>query len=380
MKRSAKVKVMFIRASEYKPTPAIPRAIEAGKDFFNEIIILCWNRNKRKICRDQDNKLTIKRFSIVAPPRSLRIFIVTLLYQSWVFWQILKEKPQMIQVLDFESAMPACIARFLVGATLVYDLRDPFADCYKLARMFRNLAYALDWVVMGLSSAFVVPSEERLEYLGRWQISKRPTLVFPNTCYDTMREIPESIKGVDKNSGCTRIAYVGYLDRSRGALLWADFCRRGEGGIELLVAGECRDSNLASILASTPGIKLLGMLTHLESLVVMKLSDAVALLYDPSVPVNRIAAPNKFYEALMVGTPVLVSRGMSLGKIVEERNLGHIVDYDDHDSLKAAIEKLKKPQVLETLRRRCRNYYLSNFQLSNRLINYCNFYKNLLSS
>ena len=54
------MKMMFIRASEYKPAPAIPRAIEAGKDVFNEMIILCWNRAKRKIREDPDDKLTVK--------------------------------------------------------------------------------------------------------------------------------------------------------------------------------------------------------------------------------------------------------------------------------------------------------------------------------
>ena len=374
------MKMMFVRASEYKPTPAIPRAIEAGKDFFDKIVILCWNRNKREVCRDGDNELTVKRFSIVAPPRSLRVLLVTLLYQFWVFWRIIRERPAIIQVLDLESAIPACIARFLVRATLIYDIRDPFADCYKLPRIVRNMAYAVDWMVMGLSSAFIVPSEERLEYLGRWQKSKRPTLVFPNTCYDMIQKIPESVKGLDTGNSYITIAYIGYLDRSRGAMLWADMCRQEKGEIELLVAGECRDSDLASILASSPKMKFLGMLTHPECLAVMKLSDAVALLYDPSAPVNRVADPNKFYEALMVGTPVIVSRGMSLEKIIEEQELGYVVDYNDHDSLKAAVEELKKPHVLEKLRKRCRDYYLNNFQLSNHIVNYSNFYKDCLSN
>jgi len=372
------MKMMFIRASEYKPTPAIPRAIEAGKDLFDKITILCWNRNKRKISKDEDDKLNVKRFSITAPPRSFRILIVTLLYQLWVFWQILREKPKLIQVLDFESAMPASIARILIRAKLIYDIRDPFADCYKLPRILRNLAYCIDWLTMGLSSAFIVPSEERLEYLGRWRTSKQATLVFPNTCSDKLHEIPETVEGLEKNNGKITIAYIGYLDKSRGAALWTDLCSK-ETAVELLVVGECRDSDLASTLVSTPGITYLGMRSYLESLAVMKLSDAIALLYDPSATVNRIAAPNKFYEALMVGTPVIMSRGMSLQKIVEEANLGYVVDYNDYESVKRVIEKLKNTQESEALRKNCRRYYMNNYQLSDHLVNYYNFYSKLLS-
>lgn len=371
------MKMMFLRASEYKPTPAIPRAIEAGKGLFDKVIIACWNRNKRKIDEGDDGDLTVTRFSMTAPPRSLRIIFVTMLYQIWVFWQVIKERPSIIQVLDFESVVPASIARFLVGATMIYDIRDPFADCYKFPKMFRNLAYAIDWVFMGLSSAFIVPGQDRLGYLGKWGRSKRPTLVFPNTCYDLIRQIPETVKGLDVKNNCVRIAYIGYLDRSRGAMLWAELCSQKESQMELLVAGECRDTELASILTSNSGIKFLGMLSNLESMAVMMSSHAVALLYDTSVAVNRMAAPNKFYEALMVSTPVIVSRGMNLGKIVAEENLGYIVDYGDIESLKEAFEKLKDPHILSDMRKRCRNYYLKNFQLSEHLINYHNFYKKL---
>jgi len=371
------MKMMFVRATEYKPTPAIPRAIEAGKGIFDDIIIACWNRNKRKIDEDQDGDLTVKRFSMTAHPRSLRIIIVTLLYQIWVFWQIIKERPSMIQVFDFESVIPACIARFLVGATLVYDIRDPFADCYKFPKVFRNPAYAIDWVYMGLCSAFIVPGHDRLEYLGRWGKSKRPTLVVPNTCDDLVQQLPESVNGLVASNDSIKIAYIGYLDRSRGAMMWAELCKAKENQMELLVAGDCRDAELASILTSNPNVKFLGLLSNLESMAVMRSSHAIALLYDTSVAVNRMAAPNKFYEALMVSTPVIVSRGMNLEKIVEEEKLGYIVDYGDIESLKAAFEKLKDPQILSDMRKRCRDYYLNNLQLSEHLVNYHNFYKKL---
>jgi glycosyltransferase involved in cell wall biosynthesis len=231
---------------------------------------------------------------------------------------------------------------------------------------------------MGLSSAFIVPGEDRLQYLGRWQNSKRPVLVFVNTCYDLTEQIPENIENIDTNNGSMKIAYIGYLDRSRGAMQWADICRQKQGEVELLVAGECRDSDLASLLESTPEIKFLGMRPYLESLAVMRSSDAVALLYDPSAPVNRIAAPNKFYEALMVGTPVIVSKGMNLEKIVEEQNLGCVVDYHNAESLSEAVDKLNNPYSLKIMKENCREYYLNNFRLSEHIINYHNFYKNLL--
>ena len=45
-------------------------------------------------------------------------------------------------------------------------------------------------------------------------------------------------------------------------------------------------------------------MSHSDAMARMEASDAVALLYDPSVVANRYAAPNKFYEAMMIGRPV----------------------------------------------------------------------------
>src|SRR5207302_846041 len=68
--------------------------------------------------------------------------------------------------------------------------------------------------------------------------------------------------------------------------------------------------------------------------------QVVAALYDPAVPNNRFAAPNKLFEAMMFEKPVLVSEGTLAAEIVREVGCGMVVPYGDREALKRALEKL----------------------------------------
>ena len=49
--------------------------------------------------------------------------------------------------------------------------------------------------------------------------------------------------------------------------------------------------------------------------------------YDPSVENYRYAAPNKFYESLMLGKPVIMARGTGMSEIVEDNAIGELIEY-----------------------------------------------------
>src|SRR5690606_12742320 len=63
--------------------------------------------------------------------------------------------------------------------------------------------------------------------------------------------------------------------------------------------------------------------------------DVMFAIYDPSVPNHKYSAPNKVYEAMMKGKPIIVTKNTSVDKIVERENMGFIIEYD-----KDAFEKV----------------------------------------
>jgi len=75
-------------------------------------------------------------------------------------------------------------------------------------------------------------------------------------------------------------------------------------------------------------------------------ADLLFALYDPRVPNNRYASPNKLFEAMMCGKPILVSDGTAMADIVKEEECGLVVPYGDVDAIKHAILTLKNDPVL----------------------------------
>ena len=64
-------------------------------------------------------------------------------------------------------------------------------------------------------------------------------------------------------------------------------------------------------------------------------SLCLSAIYDPRIRNHRLCAPNKFYESLALGKPVIVCTGTGIDRIVEENNLGMSIEYDAESFYKA---------------------------------------------
>ncbi len=59
----------------------------------------------------------------------------------------------------------------------------------------------------------------------------------------------------------------------------------------------------------------------------MAQADVIIAMLDPSNHNNRIGTPNRMFEAMAVGTPVLVSKGTLSGEIVESAGAGLAIEW-----------------------------------------------------
>ena len=375
------MRVVFVRSNDHDITPAIPRALEATQGVFDEVHVLCWNRlNEQVPPESREACVRVKRFMVKAPkPRSFWVVLYTLLYQAWVFWNLIHIRPDVVHACGWDSGAPAALACWILRKRLVYDIRDPFAVCYRCSPLVHKIMYAFDWCVMAMASAFVVPTDRYVPYLGRWGRSGREICIVPNTCHDLLAELPHDVDTASpKPAETVRLAYLGYLTENRGSQWLLDLCRESDGGVELIVAGGCRSSVLQAEFESSPNVRFLGRVPYLRSLSLMRDGDAVTLLYDPDWPINRVLDPTKFYEAMMVGTPVLVSEGVSIAGLVAENGLGFVVRHGSLEGLRNAVQCLRDRETMAAMRSRCRQYYLDNLRLSKALMGYRTFYLHLI--
>lgn len=59
-------------------------------------------------------------------------------------------------------------------------------------------------------------------------------------------------------------------------------------------------------------------MTYPEVLSASSACDLLFAIYDPFIPNNRFASPNKIFEAMALGKPVLVSKGTTMTDYIEK--------------------------------------------------------------
>ncbi len=73
----------------------------------------------------------------------------------------------------------------------------------------------------------------------------------------------------------------------------------------------------------------------------------VPQLYDPKLLNNVYAFPTKYFDCLMVGTPMIVSLGQKdVWEEIKQHNFGFGIEYDDYDSFVNILKKLSTKEIV----------------------------------
>lgn len=235
---------------------------------------------------------------------------------------------------DIEGLM-ACGLRSTGASRIIYDIRDSTARrFYRLPRPFVLLLCWIETVLVRQVSSIVIVDERRRGELQE-SVASHPGLVaienFPDDCNASVQP---SRRIADANE--LQVCLCGYLTRLRGLDLARSVISQ-VANARLVLFGKLGSGITEAEIRSTPRTVYLGTLSHSEALSQMKASDLVLALYDPQFPGHRICAPNKLYEAFMLGRPVLVNRGTGIEEIVAQEGAGLVIDYHDRQTFMDAL-------------------------------------------
>ena len=147
---------------------------------------------------------------------------------------------------------------------------------------------------------------------------------------------------------------------------------RGRSDIVFLIAGEGKSVPLLTErIAGLPNVRLVGSLPKREVPLLTRTADVLLVLF-ADVPILATNSPNKFFDALASGRPVIVNQPGWTREIVEEHGVGRAVTAGDGRALADAIETLADdPELTGTMGRAARTLAEREFgrdQQADRLI------------
>lgn len=95
-------------------------------------------------------------------------------------------------------------------------------------------------------------------------------------------------------------------------------------------------------LERVPFVNNLGYLTHVNSLAQYLANDVVVTFYDPAIRINRFALPNKWGDAIVMGTPIILNEGIKTAAPLITAGVAFTVPFDSPDSLVVLLRDLQR--------------------------------------
>ena len=329
------MKILFLRSNPVSPDSRVEKEVQVLKELNKEVSVFCWDRTKDSfvIKSALENGVSIYRIGIKAgysqgfkknlkPLIKFQISIIKFLFKN-------RKKIEIIHACDFDTAFSAFIFSIIFKKKLVYDIFDYYVDAFNVPNYLKKLIAFLDRKIIKFANITIICTEKRKEQIK--EANPKKLIIIHNT--------PPKIEDISRKkleNKKIKIVYVGILpENGRMIKELVEIVEENETLYELHIAGFGPLENyLKEKSKINENIKFYGKISYMKTLELENSCDIMTAIYDPSVPNHFYAAPNKFYESLMLGKPLIMIKNTGMSEIVFQYKIGEIIDYN-----KLSLEK-----------------------------------------
>ena len=249
-----------------------------------------------------------------------------------------------IHACDLNSAFPAALFKIFHKreVTLIFDACDWFSANFASKRFLCFCFGLMERFTCKEADELIICEPERIEQI-QFKLRKQP-LVMPNIPEinsSVITEIQDKYKFDNNNP---TLAYLGGFSDNRFLLEVLTLAETEP--FNLLIAGSGNRTVMKKCdeVKDRENVRYFGRVPMEEGLNMENAADIVYAMYCKTNPNNIYAAPNKFYEALLLGKPIITTKGTIVDKKVVENNIGWAVE-EDIEELRQLVNNLNKEDI-----------------------------------
>lgn len=336
--------VVLIRSNPVKPYPRLEKMANCLAKNGYGVTVLAWDRESDYSPKEEELKLkdtTVKIVRIGIKGQfsgGIKKNLKGLLgFQKFIYTWLKNHKSEydIIHAYDFDTGYTALKCAKLFGKKIIYDIPDYYVDSHGMnGTTIGKVIKHLEDSVINKADATIICTEERKKQI-KGTTPKRLYVIHNTPDIDV-----NSDECADDVCGRLKLVYVGIFGRARfvdkiaEVVAARDDCELHIGGF-----GAGMEPYFEDMAQKYDNIFYYGRIPYDKTIELECKCDIMCAIYDPSVPNHYYAAPNKFYEALSLGKPLLMARNTGMASIVEEQGIGEVIEYNA-ESLNLALDKL----------------------------------------
>ena len=342
--------VVMLLSNPFRPDPRVHKEagslIEAGY----EVSIIAWDRDMGSPSEEVIDGIHIYRFGPVSGYDSFFNHLINLPR----FWRKASSHAKrmdidIVHAHDLDTLLPGVKIMRRKKIPLVYDAHESYSRMISGSSPSMWLIKLIDRGERWLSSKadLIITVNNKLQKM--LELSGRKPVVVMNC--PVLPEIGDlNRESIRKEIGVGEqfvIIYIGVLEKDR-FLLESINAMKGskDKDILLLIGGYgTLEDEIKKKSERMANVKFLGRIPSDKVMPYTAASDMVLCMFNPEDLNNRLGTPNKLFEAMANGRPIIVTKGILSGDIVMQEKVGLAVGYSQKDFLEA-VNKISADKEL----------------------------------
>lgn len=287
--------------------------IQSGCD----VRFIGWSRSQARSDVDSDRTFLFERNAALGG-RWRNVFAL-LAWNFFIFRTLmnLRKEISIVHAVDLESAISAYIFCRVFRKPIVFDIYDHYAETRNIKGLPGRVVSAIERRLAQRADLTILADEARLE---QHALKMAKNLMIIENVPDVSLLSTELV--IDENKPI-KIGYFGVLEKQHRGLENLLEVFSGCENFELHFAGYGPlEEKILEKSRSFSNVKFYGALSHEQGIEKLSGMHCIVGFYYLTVPNHRYASPNKYYEHLLLGRPLLTTFGTPPGKKVIAENTG----------------------------------------------------------
>ena len=354
------INIAYLRSTEIYNDSRATKEINSYSKKYNNVFVLGWNRNNvdfHVFDGKFNNNTKIHLFNKKASYGSgIKSIFKMLGFQKWLYSELKKNKDSIdiVHACDFDTAMTAYRFCSKYNKKLIYDIYDYYSECHNLG-FIKSFIENKDIKIMNNADCVIICTEKRKKQISKAH-PKRIEIIH-NTPIIDLSILDNKNHKINKNK--ISLCYVGILQPNR-LLIEISNVVKNNPNINLYIGGFGTYEEYFERLSNQyNNIHFLGSMNYKNVLELESKCDYLFATYDNKIPNHLYSAPNKLYEAMALGKPIIVCNGTGVDVLVKKEQIGFTIDYKAEE----LIDKIEKcsNEEYELFSKNCKKLYQDKY-------------------